>query len=127
MEKHDHVFQYTYSAPQNDEVKKIRDRYLPKEESKMDKLRRLDESATKKGMACSIMLGIASSLLLGIGMCCAMLWGKTLMIPGIIIGSVGILGIVLAYPMNNSINKIERQRLAPEILELTNELLNGQT
>lgn len=126
MEKNENVFQYTYSAPQQDEVKKIREKYLPKEETKMEQLRRLDESTTKKGLACSLMLGIVSSLILGIGMCCTLLWDGILFIPGIIIGSIGIVGIGLAYPLNISITKKERERLAPEILKLTTELMNGQ-
>ena len=31
MEKNNTVFEYTYSAPQQNEVKKIREKYLPKE------------------------------------------------------------------------------------------------
>ena len=92
----------------------------------MEQLRRLDESTTKKGMACSLMLGIVSTLILGIGMCCAILWGRYLVIPGVVIGCIGIVGIGLAYPLNNWITKRERERLAPEILELTSELINGQ-
>lgn len=127
MEINNQSFQYTYSAPQQDEVKKIREKYLPKEESKMDQLRRLDESSTKKGLACSLTMGTVSSLILGIGMCCTMLWGGALFIPGVIIGLVGIAGAALAYPLNNYLNKTERERLAPEILKLTTELMNGQT
>ena len=125
MEHNDQVFRYTYSATRNDEVKKIREKYMPKPESKMEQLRRLDESATKKGLACSLTLGVISSLILGIGMCCTMLWGNALFIPGVIVGLVGIAGIALAYPLNHHLTKKERQRLAPEILKLTSELLNG--
>lgn len=126
MERNHQAFEYTYSAPKQEEVKKIRDKYLPKEESKLEQLRRLDESTTKKGMACSLMLGIAGSLVLGIGMCCTMLWSNALFVPGVIIGLVGIAGMALAYPLNVSITKKERERLAPEILRLTSELMNGQ-
>lgn len=126
MEKNDHTFEYTYCAPRNDEVKKIREKYLPKEETKLEQLRRLDESTTKKGLACSLMLGITSALVLGIGMCCAMLWGNILFIPGIVIGCIGIAGMVLAYPLNVRLTKKERERIAPEILKLTSELINGQ-
>ena len=126
MEKHNNTFEYTYSAPQNDEVKKIREKYLPKVESKMDQLRRLDQSTTKKGLACSLMLGTVSSLILGIGMCCTMLWDNSLFVPGVIIGLVGLAGVSMAYPLNNYLNKKERKRLAPEILKLTTELMNGQ-
>ena len=126
MEKNDHTFEYTYCAPRNDEVKKIREKYLPKEETKLEQLRLLDESTTKKGLACSLMLGITSALVLGIGMCCAMLWGNILFIPGIVIGCIGIAGMVLAYPLNVRLTKKERERIAPEILKLTSELMNGQ-
>lgn len=126
MEKNNNAFEYTYSAPLNEEVKRIREKYLPREESKLEQLRRLDESTTKKGLACSLMLGIAGSLVLGIGMCCTMLWGNVLFVPGVIIGLLGIAGVALAYPLNNYLTKKERQRLAPEILKLTSELMNGQ-
>lgn len=126
MEINNQAFEYTYSAPQQEEVKKIREKYLPKEESKMDQLRRLDESTTKKGTACSLMLGIASSLVLGFGMCCTMLWSDILFVPGVIIGFIGIAGVSLAYPLSVNITKKERERLAPEILKLTTELMNGQ-
>lgn len=126
MEMNNTTFHYTYSAPQNDEVKKIREKYLPKEETKMEQLRRLDESTTKKGQACSLMLGTGSSLILGIGMCCTILWSNMLLIPGVIIGCVGIAGMAFAYPLNNYLTKRERDRLAPEILKLTAELMNGQ-
>lgn len=126
MEKNENTFEYTYSTSKNDEIKKIREKYLPREETKMEQLRRLDNNAAKKGLACSLMLGIFSSLVLGIGMCCTMLWGDQLMIPGILIGCIGILGTALAYPLNNYLTKKERQRIAPEILRLSAELMNGQ-
>ena len=116
-------FNYTYSAPEQQEVKKIREKYMPKEESKMDQLRRLDESVTKKGMALSLMTGVLSSLILGIGMCCCMVWGGWLFVPGIVIGIVGIVGVALAYPMYTKVTKRERERIAPEILRLTDELM----
>lgn len=126
MDNINQTFVYTYSAPQQEEVKKIREKYMPKEVTKLDQLRRLDESTTKKGLACSLTLGTVSSLLLGIGMCCTMLWSEIWFIPGIVVGLLGIAGIVLAYPLNNHLTKKERQRLAPEILKLSAELMNGQ-
>ena len=90
-------FNYTYSAPEQQEVKKIRERYIPKEESKLDQLRRLDESVTKKGMALSLMTGTIGSLILGIGMCLTMVWN--LMLPGILVGIVGIVMLLCLIPM----------------------------
>lgn len=126
MENQNKAFVYTYSAPEQDEVKKIREKYLPKAETKMDQLRRLDESTTKKGTVYALILGVFSILTLGIGMCFTMVWKNGLFVPGIIIGCVGIAGTVAAYPLFNRITKKERERLAPDILRLTNELMNGQ-
>ena len=116
-------FSYTYSAPQHDEVKKIREKYMPKVESPMEKLHRLDESCTKKGTALSLVTGTISALILGVGMCCCMVWGGLLFIPGIVIGMVGMVGAGAAYPIYNKVTQKERQRIAPEILQLTDELL----
>lgn len=115
-------FTYTYSAKQQEEIERIRRKYLPPEENKMEQLRRLDKSATKKGTAVSITLGVISTLLLGVGMCCTMVWMENLFVPGIVIGIAGIAGIAAAYPLYRRITRKERERLAPQILKLTEEL-----
>lgn len=119
------TFQYTYSAPVQDEVKKIREKYLPKEVSKMDQLRTLDAGVTKRGNAVSITHGIIYALVLGLGMSCCMVWGGRWFVPGIIIGCVGLAGVCAAYPIYNHIVKQEREKIAPEILRLSEELMLG--
>ena len=52
-----------------------------------------------------------------------MVWGDILFIPGIIIGLVGIVGVSLAYPAYTFVLKKEREKIAPEILLLTDELM----
>lgn len=116
------TFEYRYSAKQQEEIRKIREKYIPREENKMEQLRRLDASATKPGMITAITLGTISVLILGIGMCCTMLWADRLFLPGVIIGIVGMVGMVLAYPLYNRITKRRRKELAPEIMQLTEEL-----
>ena len=122
MSEQNDTFNYNYSAKQQEEIRKIREKYVPKEESKMEQLRRLDASATKPGIIAAMTLGIISTLVLGVGMCCVMVWEDRLFIPGIIIGVIGILGIILAYPLYNRMTKKRREKLAPEILRLTDEL-----
>lgn len=116
------TFEYRYSAKQQEEIRKIREKYIPREENKMEQLRRLDASATKPGMITAITLGTISVLILGIGMCCTMLWADRLFLPGVIIGIVGMVGMDLAYPLYNRITKRRRKELAPEIMQLTEEL-----
>lgn len=123
MENQDEIFSYTYSAKQQEEVKQIRSKYVPKEESKMEQLRRLDRSVTRKGQAISITLGVVGCLLMGIGMSCAMVWQGDWFVPGIVIGLVGIALVALAYPAYNRTTQKERERIAPEIIRLTDELM----
>lgn len=121
-------FTYTYSAAQQQEVENIRKKYLPKEEDKMEQLRKLDHSATQKANACSIALGTVGTLIMGIGMSLVMsdfgnALGAYAMVVGIIVGLVGMVLLVLAYPVYNCVLKKERARIAPEILRLTDELM----
>ena len=119
------TFNYTYSAKEQEEIKRIREKYASptKEETSMEQLRRMDESATKGATIVSLAVGIVSALILGIGMCCTMVWGGKLFIPGIIIGLAGIAGVSAAYPLYARMVKKKRTELAPEIMRLTDELM----
>lgn len=114
-------FEYTYSAPQQEEIKRIREKYLPKEMDKMEQLRRLDRAATGKGTSAALICGILGALILGLGMSCVMVWNRFLI--GTVIGVLGIVPVVLAYPIYDRITKAEREKIAPEILRLTEELM----
>lgn len=115
-------FEYTYSAKQQKEIEEIRKKYLPKEEDKMETLRRLDRNAEKPGMMTAITIGVVGSLIFGVGMCCTMVWTDTMFIPGIIIGLLGIVIASLAYPMHQKITKKEREKIADQVLALSKEL-----
>ena len=116
-------FQYTYSAPQQEEIKRIRAKYTPREEDKLETLRRLDESAARKGTSAALAVGILGTLVMGLGMSCCMVWGGSLFLPGLLLGLLGIAGVIAALPLYQHITKKERERIAPEILRLTDELL----
>lgn len=127
MEHNEH-FSFTYSAQQQQEVEQIRQKYLPKEESKLEQLRALHASATRKAQAVSIALGLMGCLTLGTGMSLCMTdigvsLGTAAMPIGIAVGVLGMLLIALAYPAFNHVLKKQRQRIAPEILRLSDELL----
>ena len=123
-----HSFEYTYSAQQQQEVEAIRKKYLPKEEDKMEKLRRLHYSATQKAQAASIAIGVLGTLILGTGMSLCMTdlgaaLGHLAMVIGILVGVLGLIMVALAYPLYNTVLRKERRRIAPEILRLSEELL----
>ena len=128
MNERNDTFHYTYSAEQQEEIKRIRKKYAAPEEDKMEQLRRLDGRATRKAQARSIALGVIGALILGTGMSLAMTElgaaaGAFALILGILVGIAGMVLVALAYPVYLRILKTERQRIAPEILRLTDELL----
>ena len=126
-------FAYTYSAKEQAELKRIRDKYTaPTEaEDKMARLRRLDASVTNTAQAVALVFGIVGTLILGFGMSLIMTdLAKSLgilrdaaMVIGIIVGVVGGALASLAYPIYNAIVKAQRKKLAPQILRLTDELM----
>lgn len=119
----DKTFQYSYSAQQQEEIRQIRRKYQPTEQDKMEQLRRLDASATRKGTIVSIVAGSIGGLVFGVGLSCILAFSSTWFVPGILIGTVGLLGMAAALPLYVHITKKERARLAPEILRLTDELM----
>lgn len=126
--EHKEGFQFTYSAAQQQEVEAIRKKYLPREEDKMEQLRRLHAIPTQKAQATAIALGVIGALIMGTGMSLAMTelgaaLGVLAMVIGIVVGIVGMVLVGLAYPVYNRVLKTERQRIAPEILRLTDELM----
>lgn len=121
-------FNFTYSAAQQQEVEAIRKKYLPKEENKMEQLRKLHNSASQKAQAASIAVGVIGALIMGTGMSLCMtelsgFLGGTAMFIGIPVGIFGMVLVALAYPVYNRVLKKERERIAPEILRLTDELM----
>lgn len=121
-------FSFTYSAAQQQEVEAIRKKYLPKEEDKMERLRKLHAIPTQKAQAAAIAIGVVGALILGTGMSLFMTelgaaLGGLAMVLGILTGIVGMVLVALAYPVYNHVLKKQRERIAPEILRLSDELL----
>lgn len=125
------VFNYTYSAVEQEEIKAIRKKYDAPEENKMEQLRRLDAGVTQKATIISLVVGIIGVLILGFGMSLEMSeFGEILglhhdaaMVIGIVVGIVGIVTLCFAYPLYSHIIKKEREKIAPEIIRLTDELM----
>lgn len=116
------TFSYTYSAPENQEVLNIRKKYLPREETKLEELKRLDHLVQNSGVMEALTVGILGTLVFGLGMCLAMQVIGNAMWLGILLGIAGAIGMGFAYPINRKCyNKAKRQHL-PRILELTAEL-----
>ena len=124
-------FHYIYSAKEQEEIKAIRKKYAPSEETedKMAQLRRLDAGVYSKATTVSLVVGIIGTLMMGLGMSLAMtdigeMLGTVLaMVIGVSIGIVGIVLVCLAYPIYNRTLRKEREKIAPEIIRPTDELM----
>ena len=126
-------FSYTYSAREQSEIKKIREKYTQKteEEDKMTRLRRLDAGVTRTAMTVSLTFGVFGLLILGFGMslCMTELYSAfslsegAAMAVGISIGIFGGAIAALAYPIFTFTVKRLRKKLSPEIIRLTDELM----
>lgn len=121
-------FEFTYCAKRQQEIEAIRQKYLPKEEDKMEQLRRLHSIPSQKAQAASIAMGVLGTLILGTGMSLCMtelgaVFGDPAMVIGILVGVLGLAMVAMAYPIYNTVLRKERQRIAPEILRLSDELL----
>ena len=126
-------FTYTYSAKEQAELKRIREKYTAptEDEDKMARLRRLDSSVTNTAQAVALVLGIIGALILGFGMSLIMtdlaeflgLEETVVMVVGVSVGIVGGILASLAYPIYNAIVKAKRKKIAPEIIRLTDELM----
>ena len=134
MDNSNNGFSYTYSAKEQAEIKSIRDKYTEAKtdsEDKMERLRRLDASVTEVPQIVSLTLGIVGTLLLGFGMSLIMteLAAMLGMSAGVALAvgiGVGVIGGVVAgfaYPTYKLLLRRRREKVAPEILRLTDELM----
>lgn len=115
-------FSYTYSAVENREVLKIRSEYLPRPESKLEELKRLDGIVHSSGVTVALTVGAGGCLLFGLGMCLAMeVIGQVVWL-GVVLGLVGAVAMGAAFPIYRKLLARAKARYAPRILELAQEL-----
>ena len=119
------TFNYNYSAVKNKEVESIRKKYMPREESKLDTLKKLDLRVQSAGMIEGLSLGIVGALVFGIGMCffldvfAGAAWTSALFM------IIGTLIMIPAYPIYRRIARKTKEALVPEILRLSEEIMNS--
>ncbi len=99
--------------------------YAPKENSKVEALRKLDKKAKNPANVFAFTFGIISSLVAGTGMSLAMnvIGGTTFyMILGIVIGIIGFTCCGINYPIYKKILEKGKSKYAFEIVELAKEI-----
>ena len=99
--------------------------YAPKDNSKIIALKRLDNRAKLPAVVFAYSFGIASALVVGIGMCLAMQVlgsGVAGLVLGIIIGIIGFVGCGINYPLYKKKLEKGKAKYAYEIVELARQI-----
>lgn len=122
------TFKMTYSAEQQEEISRIRQKYIPQVPTQMEQLRALDAAASGRAARPAIIVGVIGTLIMGAGMSLVMSdFGSALgtlgTVIGILLGIAGMAVLAAAYPLYTRKLKKEREMAAPEILRLTDELM----
>ena len=109
-------------------AEQIANEYSKKETSKVKALKKLDAKAKNPAIIFALVFGIVSSLVLGVGMCLAMavIGSGELgsIIVGSVIGSIGIAGASINYPVYKKILAKSKEKYAADIIRLANEIAN---
>ena len=111
-------------------AQKIRAQYMEKESSELDELRALDAKVKKPANVFSYVFGSISAIIMGAGMSLVMTdIGATLgianpLVPGILVGVVGMLMAIVNYPLHKGILNSRKKKYANRILKLSEKIMN---
>ena len=112
-------------------VQKIRTQYIEKEHTQLDELKALDSKVKKPATVFAYVFGTISAIVTGAGMSLVMtdigaiIGLASAMVPGIVVGVVG-LGMALStYPIYKKILNSRKKKYAPEILALSEKIMNN--
>ena len=112
-------------------AQKIRTQYTETEHSELDTLRELDKKVKRPANIFAYVLGGISAVIMGSGMSLVMTdIGATLglenaMIPGIIIGVIGLALAALNYPIYAKLLAARKKKYASEIIALSDKILDN--
>lgn len=110
-------------------VQKIRTQYTEKESTELDALRELDAKVKRPANVFAYVFGSISAIIMGAGMSLVMTdIGSAVgisdpMIPGILIGVVGMVLAIINYPIYKNILSSRKEKYAKQILALSDKLI----
>ncbi len=121
------TYEYTYSAKEDKELQKIKDKYRVQttKETKMQQLESLDKSVNKNATIVAMSMGILGTLVFGLGLTCVTTFSEYFVI-GIIVGVIGMIIMGVTYPIYRKMVKNKRDLIAPQILKLIEEFEKGE-
>ena len=111
-------------------AQKIRTQYMEKEATELDALRELDAKVKRPANVFAYIFGSVSAIVMGCGMSLVMteigsvIGLESVMLPGIVIGVVGLAMAVLNYPIYKGILNGRKKKYASEIIKLSEKIIN---
>jgi len=122
--KNDFEFNYVaLSKEEKKEIESIRNSYISKdkESTKLEYLRKLDNKVKNLPSLISLVFGIVSSLIFGLGLAMILEWN--IIIWGILVMSIGFVLMLVTYPLHVKIISFLKNKYSKEILKISEELL----
>ena len=111
-------------------AEKIRTQYIGKQASELDELRELDAKVKRPANVFAYVFGAISAVIMGCGMSLVMtdiadyIGIENGLVPGIIIGVIGLGLALLNYPLYKAILGARRKKYGKEILDLSEKIIN---
>ena len=112
-------------------VEKIRSQYTEQEHTELDALKALDAKVKKPANVFGYTYGSIGAIVMGAGMSLvmtdigAMLGMTKTMVPGIVIGILGLTMVLTTYPIHKKILTSRKKKYAGKILELSERVMKG--
>ena len=112
-------------------VQKIRSQYTEREHTELDALKALDAKAKKPAKIFGYTYGSIGTIVMGAGMSLvmtdigAMLSMTDTLLPGIVIGIVGLVMVLTTYPIYKRILNSRKKKYASKIMELSDRIMKG--
>ena len=110
-------------------VQKIRTQYTEKQHTELDELKALDAKVKKPANVFAYTYGCVSAVIMGAGMSLVMteigaiIGLASAMVPGIVVGVVGMGMALSTYPIYKKILNSRKKKFAPQIMELSGKLM----
>ena len=114
-------------------VQKIRTQYTEKDNTQLDELKQLDAKVKRPANVFAYVFGSIGAIIMGTGMSLVMtdigsvIGMENALVPGIIIGIVGMLMAIINYPVYKQILGTRRRKYADEIIALSDKITKTET
>ena len=112
-------------------VQKIRTQYTEKQHTELDALKDLDAKVKRPANVFAYTYGSVSAVIMGAGMSLVMtdigaiVGMASAMVPGIVIGVVGMGMALSTYPIYKRLLNARKKKYAPEIMKLSDKIMKG--